>query len=60
MAMVRTRLLRRIAKEQGRSVRIVSHDQRIKEIVDRVLWLEDGQFKGNGHNGHRPSLQDGN
>ncbi len=39
------RLLRRIAKEQGRSVVIVSHDQRIKDIADRVLWLEDGQFK---------------
>jgi putative ABC transport system ATP-binding protein len=39
------RLLRAIAKEQGRSVVIVSHDQRIKEIADRVLWLEDGQFK---------------
>lgn len=38
-------LLRRIAKEQGRSVVIVSHDQRIKDIADRVLWLEDGQFK---------------
>ena len=38
-------LLRRIAKEQGRSVIIVSHDQRIKDIADRVLWLEDGQFK---------------
>ena len=39
------RLLRRIAKEQARSVIIVSHDQRIKEMADRVLWLEDGQFK---------------
>ena len=39
------RMLRRIAKEQGRSVIIVSHDPRIKEIADRVLWLEDGQFK---------------
>lgn len=39
------RLLRRIAKEQGRSVIIVSHDERIKDIADRVLWLEDGQFK---------------
>ena len=38
------RLLRRIAKEQGRSIVIVSHDQRIKDIADRVLWLEDGQF----------------
>ena len=39
------RLLRQIAKEQGRSVVIVSHDQRIRDIADRVLWLEDGQFK---------------
>lgn len=47
------RLLRRIAKEHpakgggagGRSVVIVSHDQRIKDIADRVLWLEDGEFK---------------
>ena len=39
------RLLRQIAKEQQRSVVIVSHDQRIKDIADRVLWLEDGQFK---------------
>lgn len=39
------RLLRRIAKEENRSVIIVSHDQRIKGIADRVLWLEDGQFQ---------------
>ncbi len=39
------RLLRRIAGEQHRSVVIVSHDQRIKDIADRVLWLEDGEFK---------------
>lgn len=39
------RHLRRIAKEQKRSVVIVSHDARIKDIADRVLWLEDGQFK---------------
>lgn len=39
------RLLRRIAREQGRSIVIVSHDQRIKDIADRVLWLEDGEFK---------------
>jgi putative ABC transport system ATP-binding protein len=39
------RLLRRIAREENRSVIIVSHDQRIKDIADRVLWLEDGQFK---------------
>lgn len=39
------RLLRQVAKEENRSVIIVSHDDRIKEIADRVLWLEDGEFK---------------
>jgi len=39
------RLLREIANERGRSVVIVSHDERIKGIADRVLWLEDGRFK---------------
>jgi putative ABC transport system ATP-binding protein len=39
------RLLRSIAKEEQRSVIIVSHDQRIKDIADRVFWLEDGEFK---------------
>jgi putative ABC transport system ATP-binding protein len=39
------RLLRRTAKEQRRSVVIVSHDERIRDIADRVLWLEDGRFK---------------
>ena len=38
-------LLERIAREQDRSIVIVSHDQRIQDIADRVLWLEDGQFK---------------
>jgi len=38
-------LLRDIAKKQGRTVVIVSHDHRIREIADRVLWLEDGRFK---------------
>ena len=37
--------LREIAKQQGHSVLIVSHDDRIREIADRVLWLEDGVFK---------------
>jgi putative ABC transport system ATP-binding protein len=39
------RLLRRIGKDENRSVIIVSHDQRIKDIADRVFWLEDGMFK---------------
>jgi putative ABC transport system ATP-binding protein len=39
------RLLQRIAREQGRSVVVVSHDERIREIADRVLWLEDGRLR---------------
>jgi putative ABC transport system ATP-binding protein len=39
------RQLHHIARDQLRSVVIVSHDQRLQEIADRVLWLEDGQFK---------------
>ena len=38
-------MLQEIAKEDSRSVVFVSHDARIKDIADRVLWLEDGQFK---------------
>jgi putative ABC transport system ATP-binding protein len=39
------RRLREIAKRHDQSVLIVSHDDRIREFVDRVLWLEDGLFK---------------
>src|SRR5262249_53439680 len=39
------RLLRDIAVDEQRSVIIVSHDSRLKEVADRVLWLEDGTFK---------------
>ena len=39
------RLLRRVADDEGRSVVIVSHDPRLKDIADRILWLEDGAFR---------------
>ena len=39
------RLLRQLAKDEETTVVIVSHDERLREIADRVLWLEDGQFK---------------
>jgi putative ABC transport system ATP-binding protein len=31
--------------EENHSVITLSHDDRIKEIADRVMWLEDGKFK---------------
>ena len=38
-------LLRELAKTDGRSILIVSHDARLREVADRVLWLEDGTFR---------------
>ena len=39
------RLLRQLATQDRRAVVIVSHDARLEEIADRVLWLEDGTFR---------------
>jgi len=38
-------LLREVAKKKGKSVLIVSHDNRIRDVADKILWLEDGTFK---------------
>jgi putative ABC transport system ATP-binding protein len=39
------RLLREIAHAERRAVVVVSHDARIREFADRLLWLEDGRFR---------------
>jgi putative ABC transport system ATP-binding protein len=39
------RLLRDLANEGGRSVLIVTHDSRLHDIADRLLWLEDGSIR---------------
>jgi putative ABC transport system ATP-binding protein len=38
-------LLHDIAKSQHRTIVIVSHDHRIRDVADRVLWLQDGRFE---------------
>ena len=38
-------LLYNLAKEQGCTVLIVTHDPRIMDIADRVAYLEDGRLK---------------
>ncbi|MBI2848442.1 MAG: ATP-binding cassette domain-containing protein [Chloroflexi bacterium] len=38
-------LLRDIARKRKKTVVIVSHDQRIRDVADRVVWLEDGRIK---------------
>lgn len=37
-------LLFDLAREEGKAVVVVSHDARIIDIADRVLWLEDGRL----------------
>ncbi|MAZ40851.1 hypothetical protein CL654_01940 [bacterium] len=38
-------LLTSIAKKLNKAVIIVSHDSRLMDIADRVLWMEDGKLK---------------
>lgn len=33
-----------LGREQGRSIIIVTHDHRLRDIADRVLWLADGRL----------------
>ncbi len=41
-------LLRDLARKEGCAVVVVSHDPRLYDIADRVLWLEDGRIKDAG------------
>lgn len=41
-------LLQKIAKERKSAVVVVSHDMRIMDIADRMLWLEDGMLSEDG------------
>jgi len=38
-------LLRQKALEMDKAVIIVSHDHRIRDVADRVVWLEDGRLR---------------
>lgn len=42
-------LLRRLSDEDGRTSLIVTHDDRLTAIADRVLWLQDGQLSAKRH-----------
>ena len=37
-------LLRRLARQQGCAVMIVTHDSRILDMADRLMYLEDGML----------------
>jgi putative ABC transport system ATP-binding protein len=37
-------LMERLAREQGTSILLVTHDNRILDIADRVIRMEDGRI----------------
>ncbi len=38
-------ILHDVARDQKCAVLMVTHDPRVEEIADRILWLEDGQLR---------------
>jgi putative ABC transport system ATP-binding protein len=40
-----TMILHDIARDQGCSVILVTHDPRVEDVADRILWLEDGALR---------------
>jgi putative ABC transport system ATP-binding protein len=38
-------MLRHLAKEQGRTVLMVTHDPRIIDVADEIIYLEDGSIR---------------
>ena len=38
-------ILHDVARDEGRSVILVTHDPRVEDVADRVLWLEDGALR---------------
>jgi putative ABC transport system ATP-binding protein len=45
-------ILHDVARDEGCSVVVVTHDPRVEEIADRVLWLEDGKIRDRRSEAH--------
>jgi putative ABC transport system ATP-binding protein len=45
-------ILHDVARDEGCAVVVVTHDPRVEEIADRVLWLEDGQIRDRRSEAH--------
>ena len=41
-------LMQMLAKEQNCTILLVTHDHRILDIADRIIYMEDGQLKSDG------------
>jgi putative ABC transport system ATP-binding protein len=48
-----TMVLHDIARDEGRSVILVTHDPRVEDVADRILWLEDGEFRDRKNEQHQ-------
>jgi putative ABC transport system ATP-binding protein len=46
-------ILHDIVRDEGRSVLIVTHDPRVEDVADRILWLEDGALRDRKTETHR-------
>jgi len=38
-------ILHDVARDRGCAVVLVTHDPRVEDVADRILWLEDGAFR---------------
>ncbi|MCL4113353.1 UNVERIFIED_CONTAM: hypothetical protein GTU68_027541 [Idotea baltica] len=38
-------ILHDIARDEGKAIILVSHDPRVEDVADRILWLEDGVLR---------------
>lgn len=41
-------IMQKLAKEQGCTILLVTHDNRILDIADRIVYMEDGRLVNNG------------
>lgn len=46
-------VLHDIARDEGRAVIMVTHDPRVEDVADRVLWLEDGVLRDRQEDQHQ-------
>lgn len=40
-------MMQRLAKQQGCTILLVTHDNRILDIADRIIYMEDGRLSDN-------------
>lgn len=43
----RLQIMQRLAKEEGCTVLLVTHDNRILDVAERILHMEDGRLTKN-------------